>query len=1036
MKRRTAVIVSSSLVLATSAWLLLPKKTPTTPSVMSVDFNRDVRPILSDHCYACHGADASKGRKAGLRLDTPEGAYAVLKSGNCAIVPGDLDASAVIGRIAQTDPEEVMPPPEFKRPLTAEQREVLRRWIAEGGVYQPHWAFVPPKSPSPPTVRDTHWVRDPLDRFVLARMEATGLRPSPEADRPTLLRRVSLALTGLPPTPEEVDAFVADTSQDAYERRVDALLASQRYAEHAAVGWLDLARYADTAGYSGDPQMYFWPWRDWLLRTLDRNLPYDQFVTWQLAGDLLPNATREQRLATTFNRLHRATFEGGSIAEEMRKESIADRVVTFGFAFSGLTLECARCHDHKYDPIPTRDFYALSAMFSDIDENGLLPYHGATPVPVLRLTTPDQDATASKLASNVEKARREYEAIAKPSAPFGGPIVLPSQSAHYPFEKLENKATANLVPGGKPATMERHRGDQLGKVSLVPGKSGQALALDGDGGLWLDGLSGLTRYHAFTFSTWMKLGERNHRAALLHASGFYTNEADATGLELMLDDAHVTWSCIQQWPGSAISVRSKEELPVGKWIQLTVSYDGLGCADGLRVYINGRRADCTVTRDYLTGPIGTTTLELGSRSRDSGFRNGQLDEVRIWREELTAAEVAQLVDTKPTPSDLADHALRRANPRFVEAREKLREALKAEAALLDPIPTIATMARNGYIRPTYVLVRGAYDQPDLQRKVDPGVVEAILPLTSQLPRDRLGLARWVTSPQNPLTARVAVNRLWMQVFGDGLVRTPENFGLQGDAPTNPELLDHLATTYAHNWDTKAFLRRLVLSATFRQSSATSPELLARDPSNLLLARGPSQRLSAEMLRDQALFASGLLVETFGGPSAKPWQPPGLYGEAGSNSGEYTPDKGAGAHRRSVYTYRKRTVPPPNQQVFDAGSREVCQVRRLPTNTPLQALALLNDPVYFECAQAIAQRVHGEETDTRSRIIRAFRLLCSRTPKDGELSALLQLHAEQSAAYAKSPEDARKVCGKNDPGLAALTLVCSTLLAAEPAMLSR
>lgn len=1002
----------------------------------ALDFNRDIRPILSDHCYACHGPDASKGRKAGLRLDNAESASAKLKSGNRAIVPGEPAASELLRRINHEDPEEVMPPPDFKRPLSADDRARLAAWISQGAVYQPHWAFVKPVARATPAVRQATWVRDPIDAFVLARLEQAGLRPSPEADRATWLRRASLALTGLQPSPESVDAFLADRAPDAHERRVDELLASRRCAEHLAVAWLDIARYADTAGYSGDKEMRLWPWRDWLLRALDRNLPYDQFVTWQLAGDLLPDATQEQRLATAFNRLHRITFEGGSIAEEMRKESVSDRVVTFGFAFTGLTLECARCHDHKYDPVPTRDFYAVAAMFSDIDENGLLPYSGAPPVPTLRLTTPAQEAERLRLEA-AERVAAERHAAQRPrAAPTGACGGAPPPAAHYPLDQLDKGSTANLAKGGKPATTERHRGDQLGKVALTDGMSGRAIAFDGDGGLWLDGLSGFGRHEPLTFSTWLRLGERNHRAALVHASGFYTNDADAAGIELMLDDARVSWSCIQQWPGSAISIRAREELPVGKWVMLTVTYDGLGSASGLRIYVDGRRADCEVIRDHLDGPVSGTTLELGSRSRDSGFRGGAMDDVRVWREELTAAEVAQLAGAEPTPADLQEHAQRRSDPDFIATREALREARKALASLLDHVPEIPAMRRTAPTRPTYVLRRGAYDQPDLSQLAQPGALDAVFPYPADMPRNRLGLARWVTSPENPLTARVAVNRLWIQAFGQGLVRTPENLGLQGDPPTHPELLDQLARDFASNWDTKAMLRRLVLSATFRQSSDASADLLARDPANILLARGPAQRLSAEMLRDQALLASGLLVERFGGPSAKPWQPPGLYGESGAGGGEYTPDKGEGAHRRSLYTYRKRTVPPPNQQVFDAGSREVCQVRRLTTNTPLQSLALLNDPVYFECAQALARKAAAQAVDTPDRLARAFRLVCARSPRPGELAALVRLHAEQREAFVRTPEEARKVCGAPDPDLAALTLACSALLASEPALVAR
>ena len=536
MKPRSIIIGSSVLVVLTagaSLWFYVPTSPVSTPSVaiaQTIDFNRDVRPILSDHCFACHGPDAGKGRKAGLRLDTPEGAFALLKSDQRAIVPGDIDESALVARIHQTDDEEVMPPPDFKRPLTPDQKKILTQWIAQGGRYAKHWAFVKPQSTPPPKAKLAHWARDPIDTYILASMEKAGLSPAKEADRATLLRRVSFVLTGLPPTPEETESFIADTSPNAYERQVDRLLASKRFAEHAAVAWLDLARYADTAGYSGDPEMPVSPWRDWLLNTIDRNLPYDQFITWQLAGDLLPNATTEQRLATAFNRLHRVTFEGGSIAEEMRQESISDRVATFGFAFTALTMECAKCHDHKYDPIPQRDFYALSAMFSDIDENGLLPYHGAVPVPALRLTNAEQDLKITELQKAVDVAQQRFDECQRMKSTAAMAVSAPKPDAHYSFETLDKGTTPNLY--GKPATTERHRGDQLGKVAITNGKVSNAIAFDGDGGLWLDGFSGFSSDKEFTFSTWIKAGESNQRAVLLHASGFYTNDADATGLEL------------------------------------------------------------------------------------------------------------------------------------------------------------------------------------------------------------------------------------------------------------------------------------------------------------------------------------------------------------------------------------------------------------------------------------------------------------------------------------------------------------------------
>ena len=1005
-----------------------------------IDFNRQVRPLLSDRCFGCHGPDAGKGRKGGLRLDTPEGARALLKSGHRALVPGHTDQSEMARRIASEDPEVMMPPPELNRPLSAAEKDLLTRWVAQGGEYRPHWAFAPPKPAPAPKVAQAGWVRDPLDAFILAGIEDAKLAPAPESDRATWLRRASMVLTGLPPTPEETDAFVADTAPDAFEKRADAMLASPRAAEHRAVAWMDLARYADSYGFSGDPDMHAWPWRDWVLQSFDKNLPFDRFAVEQIAGDLLPEATQDQKLATAFNRLHRATFEGGSISEEFRQEGIADRVQTFGYAFLGLTMECAKCHDHKYDPIAQKDFFAMAAMFSDIGENGLLPYSQAAPVPALRLANPAQEKRRQELADAVKAAETAHAASlaraaqAAEKATVGG-VSVPAPAAHYPLDTLAGGGTPNTVAGGQPATTERHRGDQLGRLAATPGKVGGALAFDGDGGLFLAGFHGFDAFSPFSFSTWIKAGERNGRAALLHAAGFYTNDADASGLDLMIDQGRVQWACIEQWPGSAVAIRTKAELPVGRWVQLTATYDGLGRADGLHLYLDGQPADCDTLHDHLTGPVRTSTLELGSRSRDSGFRNGTLDEVKLWRTALTPAEAAVEAGKQPDPAALKRHALERMDTDLAQAREKLRQARRAAVAHEAALPAVPCMEHAQKIRPSFVLTRGAYDHPDLTQPVSPGVVPAVKPFDPQLPKDRLGLARWLTAPDHPLLARVEVNRLWAQVFGRGLVPSTENFGLQGDPPSHPELLDQLACDFIQGgWNERALLRRLVLSATFRQGSANAPGKLAADPQNLLLARGPVQRLSAEMLRDQALLASGLLVEKFGGPSVKPWQPPGLWGDAGLPGGEYHPDRGDNAHRRSLYTYRKRTAPPPNQMLFDAGSREVCQPRRLSTNTPLQALALLNDPVYTECAKALAARAAREAgADPAARATRAFRLLCTRAPRPAELAALTELLATQQAAMQADPAAAKAVCGAEDPALAALTLACSALLAGDAAV---
>lgn len=1000
--------------------------------VATVDFNRDIRPILSDRCYGCHGPDSAKGRKAGLRLDTPEGARQLLESGRRAIDPDNLEASEMIARMHSEDPDEVMPPPELKRPLTPAERELLTRWVREGAVYQPHWAFVPPRTPDKPSVRASGWARDPLDLHVLARLEREGLGPAPEADRATLLRRASFVLTGLPPTPEEVDAFAADRSPDAYERRVDALLASEAAAEHQAVAWLDLARYADTYGYSQDHAMFAWPWRDWVLRAFRDNLPYDRFVTLQLAGDLLPDATNDTRLATAFNRIHRMTLEGGSIAEEFRQDGIADRVSTYGVAMLGLTMDCAKCHDHKYDPISHSEFFSLAAIFGAIDENGLLTFHGGRgpPPPLLRLGNDEQTRRGEQLRAAMAAAAADWERVAAPPAASAPPV--PPPVAHFPLEKLERGATPNAVAGGAAATTDRRRGDQLGVFTLAPGKVGLGGKLDGDGGLLLGGTGGTQVHNPFSFSAWVRLSERHARAVIVHASGFYTIDADASGVDLSVADGRLVWALIHQWPGSALAIRTERELPLGEWIHLCATYDGTGRAKGLSLYVNGRPEPASVLRDNLQGKVNTADLELGSRSRDLGLRGAMVDEVRVWRDCLTPAEAAVLHGVPPSPADLAEHARQR-SPEGRAALAKARAAAQAYHDHQAALPAISVMAATPHIRPTYVLTRGEYNHPDLKRgPVAPGALSAVLPHRPGEVADRLGLARWTVSPDNPLTARVAVNRLWTQVFGRGLVETSENFGLLGDLPSHPEVLDLLASDFSRGWDQRALLRRLVLSATFRQASSLTPEKLARDPANRLLSRGPAVRLSAEMIRDQSLAASGRLVRKFGGPGVRPLN----WGDSGVG-GDLAPGGGEELVRRSLYTYRKRTAPPPSLLLFDAGSREVCQPRRSSTNTPLQALALLNDPENLASARALAARVAREAgSEPSAQLTRAFRLLAARAPAPAELAALVELHRSESARFAADPAAAKAYAGAAGPGLAALTLACSTLLASDAVLTLR
>ena len=1053
MKPHVLLLGAAALVAACAA-VLGPDREPVDRQAR-VDFQRDVRPILVDRCHQCHGPDEAT-READLRLDTAEGAYAALSEGVHAVVPGKPEASELVARIHSSDPDEVMPPPSLKRPLDAREREVLVRWIEQGAAYEPHWAFVAPAEQALPAVSDPGWVRDPLDAHVLAALDRRGLAPQPPTDPQLLLRRTSLVLTGLPPTVEDADAFAAEPTPAAFARRVDAMLASARAAEHMATTWLDLARFADTWGYQTDGAMFSWPWRDWLLRALQANMPYDRFVTAILAGDLLPGATVDDRVATAFHRLHRMTEEGGSIAEEFRQEGIADRVSTFGTAFLGLTMECARCHDHKYDPIPARDFYAVAAMFGSIDENGLKPFSlpVSAPPPYVRLATAEQHARTAQLEAEVAAAARAHEQAREAAGTLfraGGsaPVVvdLPPPAASYAFESLENGLTPNAVLDGKPASTDRHRPEQLGAVAIGEGRSGRGLVFDGDGGIWLDGMGGFGRHDEVSIALWIRPGERNARAAIAHAAGFYTQDADASGIELEIEDGRVRWSAIHLWPGSAASVRMVEPLPLDRWTHLAVTWDGSSRAAGLRIHVDGAPAAVEVVRDALDGPLKGNVLEIGSRSRGNGFRSGAIDELRIWRKALSTAQVRLLaiadgLEVDIDPQAVEVHVVDGIDEQVAATRERLRAAQRALAAHLDAIPTFVCMADSPWAPPTHVLKRGAYDQPDLAQRVEPGAVEAVLAFDPALPRNRLGLAQWLLDPRNPLAARVAVNRLWTQVFGRGLVETAENLGMQGTVPANQQLLDALAHDFVHGdgtpgsaWNVRHLLRRMVLSATFAQASTVGAPARAADPDNAHHARGPSFRLSAEVLRDQALAASGLLVEKLGGPSVRPFQPAGLWEDAGQGGG-YGVDQGEGAHRRSLYTFRKRTVPVPNLQAFDAGAREACMPRRSATNTPLQSLVVLNDPVFVECAVALARRATAEAADRDKRIVRAFRLACTRMPTTGELDALRELLATQAARYAAAPADAKAACGIEDPELAALAAACTAILASDAAMVVR
>jgi hypothetical protein len=1009
-----------------------------------LDFNFQVRPILADRCFKCHGPD-EKARKAKLRLDLPETAYAFRDkdSGKAAIVPGKPEESELCRRIVATDDDDRMPPPASNLTLNDEERALLRRWIAQGAEYKPHWAFIPVAEVAVPKSDNSSQVRNPIDAFVLERLEREHLKLSPEAPRETLIRRLSFDLRGLPPSLPEIDAFLADKSANAYEAVVDKLLASPAYGEQQAQIWLDLARYADTYGYQNDVERDMSPWRDWVIRAFNQDLPYDQFITWQLAGDLLPNATRDQVLATAFNRLHRQTNEGGSVEEEFRVEYVSDRVATAGTAFLGLTLGCARCHDHKYDPVSQKDFYRMSGFFNNIDESGLYSHFTyATPSPSLLLYRDGQEPKAKELQQKIaskEQALAELRNSARErfaSWRKNNSVPQPIPTAAFSFEQVSSNST--------PDNFSTNVAVLVDDPQQVDGRIGKALKFSGDNLVICKADAAFDRTSPFSFALWLQPTEKQERAVVLHRSRSWT-DSGSRGYELLLEDEAPSFSLIHFWPGNALKVRSKTALPLNRWSHLTVTYDGSSRADGVRLYLNGEPLATEVVRDHLfkdilhreawgDADIKEVQLTLAGRFRDSGFKDGLLDELKIYNRCLTPYEARMIANAEvgtPSETELFYYYVQNVDPECVSAAVELRQLRVEENGLINDVPEIMVMTEMAGHRPTYLLKRGAYDAPS--EPVEPGAPEKIFPFASGLPRNRLGLARWMVDRRNPLTARVAVNRAWRMHFGRGLVETEEDFGTQGKLPTHPELLDWLAQHFMDTgWDLKGLHKLIVMSAAYRQSSQAAPDLLAKDPDNHLLARGPKHRLRAEEIRDNALAVSGLLSSKMGGPSVRPYQPEGLWEEAGTGK-HYVQDTGEGLYRRSLYTFWRRTAPPPTMLIFDAPSREVCTARREATTTPLQALVLLDDPQYVEAARVLAEQlVRHDGQDVDARITEGFRLATGRPPQARELDILRQLYQQQADLFKTDPSAAEKYLKtgdrKRDGSLPVQEVAATTVLA--------
>lgn len=1043
-----------------------------------VQFNRDIRPILSDKCYKCHGPGRQEGD---LRLDQESWAKAELASGIRAIVPGDERNSDVIAMVTMEDPELRMP--RDADPLTPHEVALLRKWIAQGAVWQKHWSFEPPQRAAVPDTARKQWVRNPIDAFVLSRLEEEGLSPSPEADRATWLRRASLDLTGLPPTTAELDDFLADTSPQAFEKVVDRLLASPRYGEHMAFPWLEAARYADTNGYQSDGERHMWRWRDWVIDAFNSNMPFDQFTIEQLAGDLLPDATRDQLIATGFNRNHRGNSEGGIIPEEFQAEYVIDRVGTTATVFLGLTAGCARCHNHKYDPITQEDFYQLYSYFNNIPENGKARRQGNSP-PYIKAPTREQAPQLKQLDDRLAAARSTFAGVEsqlaaaqvkwEPEIARSAPVPWgPANGlvAYYPLDDLDAPVSvvqprqAGRAGAGARGVTQRAPGAatppvaagplsaQNGTAEFVDGRVGQAASFDGQRFIQGEDIIGFGSFgyydDKYSITAWIKPQAGTGAIVTRNADVF-----EPVGHGLNLFDGHVQYNYVSKWLDEGIRLQSKKQIPLDQWHHVALVYDGSRYAEGVRLYVDGEPWEWEVLLDDLNNPrpLARQPVKIGAGGGPENRFKGAIDEVRIYNRNLSAAEVAVLADATPVPAiaalprsartvaqadKLRDYFLEHAAPAAVMGAWKdLRAAQDARDQYYESLPTVMVMQELPERRQSYVLNRGEYDKPGAP-------VESKLPgflvpqeVAARYAPNRLGLAQWLVSESNPLMARVTVNRFWQQYFGTGFVRTSEDFGSQGEAPSHPELLDWLAVEFRESgWDVKHLQKLIVLSATYRQASGASPELQERDPANRLLARGPNVRLSAAMIRDQALAIAGLLVEKVGGPSVYPYQPAGIWRDLNSYE-DYAQGHGDDLYRRSLYSFWKRTIPPPTMVNFDASTRESCEVRTGFTNTPLQALDLMNNTQYVEAARVLAQHMMEEGGATpAARIGYAFRRATARLPRPREAAVLLAALDEQLASFKLRPQDALKYVSQGEyprderldvPELAAYSSVASLI----------
>jgi Protein of unknown function (DUF1553)./Protein of unknown function (DUF1549)./Planctomycete cytochrome C. len=1054
-------------LLASAARAQTPSHSAGKALPAKLSFNQTVQPILSENCYACHGPDPG-GRKAKLRLDRAEFAYAPHDKSGPAIIPGQPDKSPLVRKIEAKNPKDRMPPPEAHKALKPEQIVLLREWVKQGAVYEENWSFIAPKPEPLPQVKKKEWVRNAIDNFILARLEKEGLSPSPEADKRSLIRRVTYDLTGLPPTPPEVEAFVADSSPDAYEKAVDRLLASPRYGEHRAHYWLDVARYGDTHGLHIDNFRYIWPYRDYVIRAYNQNKHFDRFVIEQLAGDMLPDKSLDSLMASAYVRAGISSGEGGTLTEELRVNNKRERTEAYGAAFLGLTVGCANCHDHKFDPITQKDFYRLTAFFNNLAENSFNDDRNDW-LPVLLVPKPENRAgyeeTFAKKAA-IERQIHDRRAQAGSlvaswlAQPLGGPRPVSSEGleVRLRFDEGKGDGFANSASGEK---------RNVATATGVPVLWGEGtlfwpyMRMEISTHLELPGVGEQDGSKPFSVATWMRPHLRpNEPKDPNLPDGVILSRADANqdgrGWQLIADKGKLKFVLAHKLPDEAIEVETPDRvLAVGQWSHLIATYDGSGKAAGVSLYVDGVPQFLTVLKDGLKETASTIApLEFGRTHPDSNpLRQTAFQDFRFYQRELSVVEAARLpfadyvaeVGRKPMSqwSEDESHAVMEY---YFGERDVPTLALKAQIALLDQ--ELNRLAKDGDIEliseeaPTLayadVLNRGVFSART--ERVRPGVPHFLPALPAEASLDRLTLAKWTVSSENPLTARVTVNRMWSEIFGTGLVETTEDFGVMSARPSHPELLDWLALDFReHDWDVKRFYRQIVLSAAYRQSARTTPELIEKDPKNRLLARGPRFRMDGEMIRDTALASSGLLVEKIGGPSVKPYQPPGVW-EAGSHqvsdTKEYVQDHGDALYRRSLYTFWKRMATMPNMDALDVPVRDAACTRRQRTDTPLQALVLMNDPQWLEASRHLAERILNESQHTDTRLNALGEILLSRPWKAGEKAVLEKALTKFETVYGQDTASAEKLLsvgeskrGTNLPAaeLASWMLVASTAM---------